>query len=283
MGSTKNGARMAILIAMCFAVAAFAAEKKSEFRYNVGAGANVSVVSEFGPVSIKPGPGRQVVITAITRSDKVEVDSTQIGNRVHTVTYFLQRIPEAEARVDYEVLVPQGASVTVRAPSGPITAEGLSGDLLLEGDAARVEVRDVSNAHVHVRTVNGSITLTNVSNGHVEISSVSGDVQLNGVSGSKVEVNTTRGSIRYDGGFGFSGDYSFSTHSGNIDVFLPSTASVDLTARSLNGSVEQDFPMQPRHSTFAITPGRSFAGTSDTGASSVKLRSFSGRIRVKKQ
>jgi hypothetical protein len=59
---------------------------------------------------------------------------------------------------------------------------------------------------------------------------------------------------------------------------------VDLTARSITGSVENDFPLQAkRHPSFAITQGRSFAGTSNSGASSVQLRSMSGKIRVKKQ
>ena len=73
-------------------------------------------------------------------------------------------------------------------------------------------------------------------------------------------------------------------HSGDIDVTLPAFASVDLSARSITGSVENDFPLQQKqHSSFVPSPGRAFAGTSNTGASSVQLRSFSGKIRVKKQ
>jgi DUF4097 and DUF4098 domain-containing protein YvlB len=147
-----------------------------------------------------------------------------------------------------------------------------------------VDVRDVSNAHVHVRTISGPVTLGSITNGHVEITSLSGDVQLDAVTGPRVSVNTVKGSIRYNGDFGGGGDYMLVNHSGNIDVTLPATASVDLSARSINGSVENDFPLkQIPHPTFAITQGRSFAGTSNSGASSVQLRSLSGKIRVKKQ
>jgi DUF4097 and DUF4098 domain-containing protein YvlB len=73
-------------------------------------------------------------------------------------------------------------------------------------------------------------------------------------------------------------------HSGNIDVALPASASVDLSARSITGSVENDFPLRAKsHTALTISQGRSFAGTSNAGASSVQLRSFSGKIRVKKQ
>ena len=86
------------------------------------------------------------------------------------------------------------------------------------------------------------------------------------------------------GDFGEGGDYMLVNHSGDIDVVLPAFASVDLTARSITGSVENDFPLQQKpHSSFVPSPGRAFAGTSNTGASSVQLRSFSGKIRVKKR
>ena len=74
------------------------------------------------------------------------------------------------------------------------------------------------------------------------------------------------------------------THSGMIDVTLPESASVDLTARSINGLVQNDFPLQAKaHTPFVPKSGSSFAGTSNSGLSSVELQSFSGRIRVKKQ
>jgi len=154
----------------------------------------------------------------------------------------------------------------------------------VEGDAAQVDVRDVRNAHVHVRTISGPVTLGSINNGHVEVISLSGNVQLEAVSGPKVAVNTAKGSIRYNGDFGEGGEYMLVNHSGNIDVALPAFASVDLNARSITGSVENDFPLQQKqHSSFVPSPGHSFAGTSNTGASSVQLRSFSGKIRVKKQ
>ena len=66
---------------------------------------------------------------------------------------------------------------------------------------------------------------------------------------------------------------------------LPATASVDLTARSMRGSAISDFPLQEskKRTSFPITAGKSFAGTANSGASSVRLRSMSGTIRVTKR
>jgi DUF4097 and DUF4098 domain-containing protein YvlB len=235
-------------------------------------------------VEVKGSTTRQVAIAANRHSDKVGVSCDQSGNRVQASTHFFQRADGADGQVEYEVTVPADASVTVRAPSGPITAEKLHGDLVLEGDAASVEVHQISNAHVHVRTISGPVKLSNVSNGYVEITSLNGNVQLDAVTGPRVLVNTAKGSISYNGDFGGGGEYMLVNHSGNIDVALPASASVDLTARSINGSVENDFPLKQKSESgfIASQGGRSFAGTSNTGASSVQLRSFSGKIRVTK-
>jgi DUF4097 and DUF4098 domain-containing protein YvlB len=239
-------------------------------------------VNEVGPVTVRGVPGRQVTIVAITHSDKLEVDANQYGNRIDVRTYVLQRVSGNDARVEYEVSVPQDASITVHAASGPITVERMREDVLLEGDVAQVEVHDVANCHVHVRTLVGPITLRDISNGHVELSSVSGDIRLENVSGRKLSVNATRGNIYYDGAFGEDGTYTLINNSGNIDVTIPTTASVDLTAHSVTGSVENDFPLQQKTRSFMPSSARTLVGTSHTAGSSVDLRSFSGRIRVKK-
>jgi DUF4097 and DUF4098 domain-containing protein YvlB len=284
MESMSQGAKWSVVAAGVLTVAAYAADNRKECRYTVAPGASVIVANESGPVDVKGLAGRQVAIVATTHSDKVEVICSQSGNRVQATTHFLKQTDGADGRVDYQVLLPADTSVTVRAPSGPITAEKLRGDLSVEGDAAQVDVHDVRNAHVHVRTISGPVNLGNISNGHVEITSLSGNVRLEAVSGPKVSVNTAKGSISYNGDFGDGGDYMLVNHSGNIDVTLPASASVDLTARSIAGSVENDFPLQEQqHPTFSITQGRSFAGTSHSGLSSVQLRSFSGKIRVKKR
>jgi len=284
MTSMGKGLKWSLVVAGVLAIGAFAADNRKEFRYTVAPGATVTVTNDVGPVAVKGNGGHQVVIVATSHSEKVEVDCDKNGSRVWATTHFLQHADDQEGRVEYSVVVPSDVSVTVRAAGGPIFAEKMRGDLTLEGDAAPVEVHDSGNAHVHVRTISGPITLSNIGNGHVEITSLSGDVLLNAVTGPRVSVNTARGSIRYNGDFGGGGDYMLVNHSGNIDVSLPASASVDLMARSFSGTVENDFPLQKKsHPLFVPSTGSSFAGTSNTGASSVQLRSFSGKIRVKKQ
>lgn len=283
MAKTSGGAKLAIGVFACLAVAAFAAQKQ-QFRYTLGPGASISIVNEYGPVILKPSSGNQVVVTATPGSNKVEIDCTQTGNRVEVRTHFLKHADQNDGRVEYEIQVPADANVTVRTDNGPINVQNLRGDINLESDTAAIDVRDMASGMVHARTVSGPITLTNVSKTHVEVASVSGNVVLANVTGPKVTADTTKSSIRYDGNFAGGGDYTFTNHSGDIEVSLPAEASVDMTARSINGSVQNEFPFRPKaHTAFAVTQGHSFAGTSNSGAAMVRIRSFSGTIRVKKQ
>jgi hypothetical protein len=259
------------------------AEVRKEFRFTVGPGAVISITNQYGPISVKPGAGSQVVVVAVLHSEQVEIDQTQSGSRVDILSHLLPGATADAGRVDYEVSVPADASVTLRSSTGLLHAEGLHGDVTLEGSQPNVEVRDISDAHVHIRTLNGSVALNNIRNGHVEVTSVGGDVVLNAVNGPLVQVSSTSGKIRYEGDFGNSGEYMLTSHSGDIEASAPNDASIDVTARSVRGQVENDFLLEPKHTPFVVKAGSAFAGTMNKAASSVRLFSFSGKIHLKKR
>ena len=284
MQRVQRTKKLAVAGLVCVAIVAIA-ESKREYRFAVGPKARVSVLNRFGPVSVRPASGNQVTVTAVAHSDKVEVDQEQTGNLVHIQTHLLPGADAESGRVDYEVSVPADTSVTLNASTGPLRVEKIGGDVTVEASAAPVEVRDISkNVHVHIKTMSGPVTLANIQGGHIEINSVSGDVSLSQVSGPLVQISSTSGKISYDGDFGAGGEYSFLSHSGDILANIPPTASFDVTARSIHGAVENDFPFEPKaHTSFAVVPGSSFAGTIGKAASSVVLRTFSGKIRLKKR
>ncbi len=263
-------------------------DTRSEARLDIAPGGNLNIVSNGGSVTVHSGPGRQVTAVYVTHSDKIEVDRTVTPDKMR-VDIRSHALPDRkpgpdEARVDYDVTVPAGVSVTVTTATAPITVDGVSGDLDLSSDTGQITVRNVSKIHVHVRGVTAPVSLTHISNGHVEVTSTGGGVQLVDVYGPKVAVGTASSNISYQGDCSGGGDYSLTTHSGAIDVSLPETASFDLSARSGPGLVENDFPLKEKsHPVFVPRAGSSFTGTSNSGSSSVELQSFSGRIRVKKQ
>jgi DUF4097 and DUF4098 domain-containing protein YvlB len=281
---SKQQLAKVVLVVVVTAGATFvSAESRKEFRFTVHSGANVSVTNPYGAISVKSANGNVVVVTAVLRSDKVEIDHNQHGSLVEIYSHLLPGADADSGKVDYEVTVPPDASVNLHSTTGPLRAEKLRGDVTVEGMSASVDVRDITNAHVHVKTMKGPVTLTNIKNGHVEVTSVSGDVMLNSVTGPNVQVSSSSGKIIYDGDFGTGGDYSLTSHTGDIEATAPAEASIDVVAQSARGQVDSDFSLEPRHTSFTAKAGSAFAGTMNKALSLVKLRSFSGKIHLKKR
>jgi DUF4097 and DUF4098 domain-containing protein YvlB len=281
-----GGCRVTIVLGLVVAVAAVAsAESRKEMRFPVGRKALVSITNDYGPIIVKPSATREVVITTTVYSDKVDVAHSQHGRRIDFVSYPAPGADAQSGRVDYEVAVPPDTSLTLRTTSGTLSVEKLHSDVSLEETAGEVDVRDFSGSHihVHVKTLDGPVVLTNVHDAHVDISSIGGNVTLNEVTGTLVQVSSTSGNIQYDGDFGAGGEYILTSHTGNIDAIAPAYASFDVMARSVQGEVEDDFQLEPEHIPFMSKAGSAFAGTMNRAASTVKLLTFSGRIHLKKR
>jgi DUF4097 and DUF4098 domain-containing protein YvlB len=274
-------ATIVLATCICSASPAFAAIK--EYSYTVGPHANISVDTQYGAISVKPGNDNQVVVTATFKSDNVEVDQQQTGDRIEIASHQVRGTDQKTSQVDYELTVPPDATVTLRSSNGPLSVERLRGDVTAEGADAVITVRNVDNCHVHASTMRGPISLFDVKNGHVELATISGEIHLNSVTGPLVQASSGSGRIYYDGDFGSGGDYRFTTHTGDIEALVPQDVSADFRAHSVLGRVHHDVPLKPRHSRFNEELGRSFIGSTGQASSVVVLRSFSGKIRLKQR
>jgi hypothetical protein len=251
-------------------------QEKKDFSFAVGPGAVICITNNYGPITVKPSGNSQVSVETVSHSDAIALENEQHGDRVDL--HSISSRPGTNL-VEYTVLVPAAAFVSLRSSDGTLRAQGLRGDVVLEAAAGSVEVTDVSDAHLHVKTLGGAITLNDVSNSHVDVHSVSGDVVLHNVAGPSVEVNSGSGRIAYDGDPGRVGEYLLTSHTGNLDISIPATAWVQIKAHSIKGQSDPDFPA------FTRTPGEgqnSLLGKPGKIGSRFELRSFSGKIRLKR-
>lgn len=274
-------------LGICLCVA-HAADSRKEARIDIAPGGTVNIVNGGGSIALHSGAGHQLLVAYTVHSAKVEVDQNASANkqRVELLTHALpgEKPTADEAKVDYDVTVPAGVSVNASSTSATITAEGIGSEIGLSSETGQITIHNIAKSHVSVRSMTAPVSLKDVTLSRVDVQSAGGAVQLANVNGQRVTVGTTSGNIDYQGDCSGGGDYILTTHSGAIDVTLPATASVDLSARSTTGTVENAFPLEQKtHNSFVPQQGRSFAGTSNSGSSSVELQSFSGKIRVKKQ
>jgi DUF4097 and DUF4098 domain-containing protein YvlB len=178
------------------------------------------------------------------------------------------------------VLVPADAVVSLRSSDGTLHAQGLRGDVILQAETATVEVSDISDAHLHVKTLSGPINCADIHNSHLDVQSVSGDVNIHNVTGSFAEVNSGHGRIKYDGDPGPAGEYQLTSHSGDLEISIPTSASVEIKSHSRNGESSEELPKNDGGLT--MSSGNLFLKPRVTNASRFVLRSFKGKIHIKR-
>jgi DUF4097 and DUF4098 domain-containing protein YvlB len=272
-----------VLALFLLALTAVAQEKqeKKEFSYAVGPGAVISITNNYGPITVSPSGSSQVVVEAVSHSDAVNLVNEQHGDRIE-----IRSISSRAGTnlVDYTVLVPSAAFVSLRSSDGTLKAQGLRGDVVLEAASGSVEVTDISDAHLHVKTLSGPITLTDIRNSHLDVHSVSGDVNLSNVTGPSVEVNSGSGRIFYDGDPGRLGEYLLSSHTGDLEVSIPASAWVNIKAHSIKDKSDPEFPTAGSGSSAEqFKMGKiNLMGKSGRIGSRFELRSFSGKIHLKR-
>lgn len=197
-----------------------------------------------------------------------------------------------------EVTVPRGVRVVARSSSGDITVRDTRGDVEVEtssGDVLVVGARDVEatnlSGDLEVRQSSGATTLSSnngdctvaESKGSVEASSVSGDVRVTKSWSRIVRAETTNGTVSFDGEILADGRYELVSHSGDIWLALPKTASAQIAVATWSGTVESEFPITLRAG-FSTTPPETgtkrFAFTLGQGSARITADTFSGDVSI---
>src|SRR4029077_12381443 len=94
MESAQRAARLVSVAIVSTAICA-SAQVRKEFRYTVGPRAAISITNQYGPISVKPSTGTQVVVTAILHSDRAEVEQDKDEIRLDVLTHlFFEDTPE---------------------------------------------------------------------------------------------------------------------------------------------------------------------------------------------
>jgi DUF4097 and DUF4098 domain-containing protein YvlB len=197
-----------------------------------------------------------------------------------------------------QVMVPRGVRVVARTNSGDITIKDTQGDAEAEtssGDVLIIGARDVEatnlSGDLDVRQASGSTTLSSnngdcsvsESKGSVEASSVSGDVRISKSLSKVVRAETTNGTVSFEGEIVADGRYELVSHSGDIWLALPKTASAQIGVTTWSGSVESEFPitLRPGFGTSANdATTKRFTFTLGQGSARVTAETFSGDVSI---
>lgn len=157
-------------------------------------------------------------------------------------------------------------------------APGDGGRLNAEDNDVSVEftIEVPAGVNLIAKTVNGDVEAGGIG-GEVWASTVNGDVTID--AAGVVHGSTVNGSIRAAmGRADWSGDLSFSTVNGSIELELPADLHADVSASTVNGSMSTDFPL----TVSGRFSNKKMRGTIGDGGRDLDLSTVNGSIELRK-
>lgn len=198
---------------------------------------------------------------------------------------------------DLRLLVPRGTDLGADTVSGDLVLRELDGPSVgarsVSGD---VDLAGVRPRELGVRTVSGDIVtdaggtevsrLQSVSGdlelgdgrGRIGVQSVSGDVEMRAAEVSEFEVETVSGDLVARLAPVARARISVTSHSGDLDLSIPSGTALRLEAETFSGSIESGFGGERSE---GFGPGEKLSLEGGAGSVEVDARSFSGNIRIR--
>jgi DUF4097 and DUF4098 domain-containing protein YvlB len=177
----------------------------------------------------------------------------------------------------------QSASGTIRAEnierdaqlttiSGSVSATDIGDDVRISTASGNVDISNIKG-DVHAKAMSGVIRVYKPG-GRVEADAGSGEVEIHGAA-ADVQAHAASGRVSVQGNPGADNFWELKTLSGGVQLGVPATANLHLSAEATSGEIRTDIPIvveeQGKHSL------RAHMGS---GGGRVDVHTVSGEIRV---
>lgn len=278
-------------------LAVLAATPINESR-DANADVHVRIENIAGSVEVRAGSGNRVEVTGSlgdgAKPLRIEGDAARMTIEVE---------PEGSGwggsnmdESDLVVTLPAKARVEVNTVSADVSVEGLSGShadiesvsgaIEFSADSQRVSLKSVSGSidgqgagiDWNVGTVSGRIALPKA-NGEVRVESVSGAIEFDFGKADRLRAETVSGRIVASGELLPDGSVAMQSVSGSIELALGGTVDARINAKTFSGGIDSDFGTPESG---GIGGGKTLNTQIGGGSADVRLESFSGRIKVRK-
>jgi len=196
-----------------------------------------------------------------------------------------------------DIRVPKGASLDVEVVSAPAAIDGIdggqikvnsvSGKVRINARAPSVDAESVSGSielaghadKVDLQTVSGDILAPSVGQ-EAELQTVSGRIRVNGGPWKRLNLSTVSGDVQLSGGMASNGNLDVDSMSGDVQMQVPGNLSAVIHANSFSGDLRSDFgtPRKVEHG-----PGSELSTTAGGGGARIKIETFSGDLRIRRQ
>jgi len=206
---------------------------------------------------------------------KIEITSQPKNLRIHTRYPVFSWIKNA--RVDYQLWIPEATSVRLESVSGAIQIEEHLNRVYAKTVSGRIKLENI-RGNVEVKTVSGQVSARQIK-GDIRANSVSGSLIFRDSQGSLSYLHSTSGRIEAEltAIDEDASDMSLSTVSGSINLYLPDDASFDLDVSTVSGEINTGFKVL-----IDSISERKLRGEVGTGGINIELKTVSGSISLGK-
>lgn len=252
--ATVVGAILGMLFALLVAVAEGHAEVTEEFHqtYALSSGGSVELHNVNGDVRITAWDRNEVKVDAVKSArTKERLEQAQIiveasANRVSIKTQY----PDHDLTFsDDNVNNPAAVEYTIMVPR-----------------SARMDRIELVNGSLEISGVAGEVRASCV-NGRIIAKDLAGDSNLSSVN-SGVEANFTRMPSRL----------VLKSVNGTVELTVPSDVNAEVTAKTVNGSIDNDFGLRVHHGRYI---GHDLRGQIGSGGARIDLENVNGTIDLR--
>jgi DUF4097 and DUF4098 domain-containing protein YvlB len=281
--------RRLLWLALCLPVAA-AAQQKLDRRIAIAADASIRITNLTGSTRVLGWDRDSIAVTGTAPPNT----SFYMGGSGRMAKLGLE--PDEGAKEEpgghLDVRVPRGTRVWVKSVSGAIAIQAMvgevevmsvGGNIQVSGSMRMVTAESIDGdieviglmPLVRVKTGGGRILLRQPS-GDVTASTVSGPIVVTEAQPRSARLETVSGSVSYGGTLDRRGSLNIQTHSGDVELQLPTTLGVEFDLESTTRIAAVAMPAK----TATPRKGKSLFFANAGGGAQIVVRSFKGQIRV---
>jgi DUF4097 and DUF4098 domain-containing protein YvlB len=292
-----NWQRNILMLALLCALTGLAsASQEVSQRYPVARGAEVSIESLAGTLTIEGWSSAEVEITGTLGDgvDGLDVENDEDGISIE-VEYDEHYHGHQAVETNLTIRVPSGAELSVETVSASISVSSLVGSVQLEsvsgaihvaGQPSRLEVENVSGK-ISVDTAPDGAELSSVSGslrvgtalGRLEASNVSGSILVEGGELAGADFETVSGNITCNAVPGSRGDVEMETMSGTITLVVKADAAASYHLETFSGEIANQIGPEATK-TSRYTSEKELRFNTGSGGPAITLSSFSGSIKL---
>jgi len=276
-----------IITLLCIPSLLFAkAEEKIERTYTSDRDGKVYLEVKSGDIVVNSWDKNEVKIIA-SKNDTVDISHTEGNIRI---------IISRSRSFHYELFIPDKAHLRVETASGRIKAREIGGFGDIRTVSGDIEVVTAKNG-VRCKSVSGNIQIGKIT-GNADLKTTSGKITVDGIEGSikadtvsgkieieefshaeEMEIESISGNIKLLGELNPGSIYEINSHSGNVEIGIPSDSNFELRVETFSGNIHCDFEIKIS----GKMDRKKLQGIVGKDGASLILSSFSGNIRITKR